>query len=105
MEFHFPNGIVPFDEDNYSYWSNRMQTYLTDLGVDIWLRIVNSYKVPKNASTNPDEKKLMISNSKARHIILSGLTPKFSSKVMACNTTKEVWDKLKIIYEGYPKGK
>jgi hypothetical protein len=42
----------------------------------------------------------MSCDSKARHVILSGLTPTVSSKVMGCNTTKEVWDKLKNIYEG-----
>jgi uncharacterized lipoprotein YehR (DUF1307 family) len=33
------------------------------------------------------------------------LTPTISSKVMGCNTAKEVWDKLKSIYEGDPKVK
>jgi hypothetical protein len=103
MEGHIPNGIPPFDGNNYAYWSNKIQTYLTTLGVDIWLSVVNGYKVPKNTPTDPDEKKLMSCNSKARHVIISGLTPTISSKVMGCNTTKEVWDKLKNIYEGDPE--
>jgi hypothetical protein len=78
---------------------------LKTLGVDIWLSVANGYKVPKTAPTDPDEKKLMICNSKARHVILSGLTPTFSNKVMACIIDKEVWDKLKRIYEGDPKFK
>jgi hypothetical protein len=102
---HIPNGIPPFDGNNYAYWRNIIQTYLTSLGVDIWLSVVNGYKVPKTTPTDPNEKKLMSCNSKARHVILSGLTPTISSKVMSCNTTKEVWDKLKNIYEGDPKVK
>jgi hypothetical protein len=47
MEGHIPNGTLPFDGNNYAYWSNRMKTYLTTLGVDIWLSVVNGYKVPK----------------------------------------------------------
>jgi hypothetical protein len=90
MKGHIPNGIPPFDGNNYPYWRNIMQTYLIDLGVDIYLSIVNGYKVPKNTPTNPGEKKLMSCNSRARHVIISGLTPTISSKVMGCNTTKKV---------------
>ena len=100
MKGHIPNGIPPFDGNNYAYWSNRIQTYLTALGVDIWISVVNGYKVPKNTPTNPNEKKLMSHNSKARYVINSGLTPIVSSKVMGCSTTKEVWDKLQTSYEG-----
>jgi hypothetical protein len=82
-----------------------MQTYLTALGVGIWLSVFNGYKVPKNTPTDPDEKKLMRCNSKPRHVIISGLTPTVSSKVMSWSTTKEVWDKIQNIYEGDPKVK
>ena len=53
----------------------------------------------------PNEKKLMSCNSKARHVIIVLLAPTISRKVMGCNTAKEVWDKLKSIYEGDPKVK
>jgi hypothetical protein len=46
MEGHIPNGIPSFDGNNYAYWRNKIQTYLIDLGVDIWLSIVNGYEVP-----------------------------------------------------------
>jgi hypothetical protein len=75
------------------------------LGVDIWYSIVNGYVIPKNAPTDPNEKKLMSSNSKVRHVILGTLAPTIARKVMGCNTIKEVWDKLKSIYEGDPKVK
>ena len=97
---HIPNGIPPFDGNNYAYWRNKIQTYLTTLGVDVWLSIVNGQKVPKNTPTDLDENKLMRCNSKARHVIISGLTPTISRKVMGCNTTKDIWYKLLNIYEG-----
>jgi hypothetical protein len=99
------NGIQKFDGRNYAYWSDRVKTYLTALGVDIWYSVVNGYVIPNNAPTDPNAKKLMSCNSKARHVILESLTPTIASKVMGCNTAKEVWDKLKNIYEGDPKVK
>jgi hypothetical protein len=102
---HISNGIQKFDGRNYAYWSDRVKTYLTTLGVDIWYSVVNGYVIPNNAPTDPNEKKLMSCNSKARHVILAALAPTIASKVMGCSTTKDVWDKLKSIYEGDPKVK
>jgi hypothetical protein len=102
---HISNGIQRFDGRNYAYWSDRVKTYLTALGVDIWYSVVNGYVIPNNAPTDPNEKKFMSCNSKAIHVILRALSPIIASKVMGCSTTKEVWDKLKSIYEGYPKVK
>jgi hypothetical protein len=102
---HITNEIPLFDGNNYAYWRNITQIYLTYLGVDIWLLVVNGYKVPKTTPTDPDEKKLMRCDANTWHIILGGLTPAIASKVMNCSTTKEVWDKLKNVYEGEPKVK
>jgi hypothetical protein len=102
---HISNGIQKFNGRNYAYWSDRVKTYLTTLGVDIWYSVVNGYVIPNNAPTDPNEKKLMSCNSKARHVILEALAPTIASKVMGCNTAKEVWDKLKSIYEGDTKVK
>jgi hypothetical protein len=102
---HIPNGIQQFDGSNYAYWSDRVKTYLKDLGVDIWYSVVNGYVIPTNAPTDPNEKNLMSCNSKSIHVILGTLAPTIASKVMGCSTAKEVWDKLKSIYEGDPKVK
>jgi hypothetical protein len=51
MEGHIPNGISPFDRNNYAYWRNKMKTYVTTLGVDICISVVNGYKYPKNTPT------------------------------------------------------
>jgi hypothetical protein len=86
LEGHLPNGIPPFDGDNCAYWRNIMEIYLKIFGLDIWLSFFIVYKAPKIAPTNTDHNKLMICNSKKRHVILSGLTPIVSSNVMACTT-------------------
>jgi hypothetical protein len=102
---HISNGIQKFDGRNYAYLSYRVKTYLTDLGVNIWYSILNSYVIPNNAPTAPNEKKLMSCNSKSIHVILVALAPTIASKVMGYNTTKEVWEKCKSIYKGDPKVK
>ena len=69
-----------FDRNNYALWSNRLQTYVLALGVDVWLSIVNGYKTPKNPPTNLDEKKLCSCNYKARQNILNALYQLFKPK-------------------------
>jgi hypothetical protein len=82
-----------------------VKTYLTSFGVDIWYSVINGYVIPNNSPTDPNEKNLMICNSKSRHVILGALAPTIARKVMGYNTAKEVLDKLKSIYEGDPKVK
>jgi hypothetical protein len=102
---HIQNGIQRFHGSNYEYWSDRVKTCLTTLGLYIWYSVVNGYVISKNAPTDPNEKKLMSCNLKGTHVILGALAPTISSKVIGCSTAKEVWDKLKSIYEGDPKVK
>jgi hypothetical protein len=102
---HISNGIQKFDGRNYGYWSDRVKNYLMALGVDIWYSVVNGYVILNNSPTDPNEKKLMSCNSKARHFILTALESTIASKLTGCNTSKEVWDKLKSIYKGDPKFK
>jgi hypothetical protein len=90
MEGHIPNDIPPFGGNNYAYWSKKMKTFLTTLGVDIFLSVFNCYKVPKNTLIDLDENNLLSCNSKDWHAIIIGLRPTVSSKVMGCHTTKEV---------------
>ena len=67
--------------------------------------IVNTYDIPTNPPANGRgaEKKNYEDNSKAMNVILSGLTEVVFVKVMHCETAKEIWDKLRNIYEGYDK--
>lgn len=105
LESFSSNTISIFEGNNYALWSDRMQTYLLALGVDVWLSVFKGYKYPKTPLTNPDEKKLCSCNYKARHNILNALSPIVQAKVICCNSAKEVWDKLKNIYEGNEKVK
>ena len=99
------NSIPVFDGNNYALWINRMHTYLMAIGVNVWLSIENAYKPSKTPPTDPKEKKASNCNYKARHNILNTMPPIVQAKVICCNLAKEVWDKLKIIYEGDEKVK
>ena len=52
-----------------------------------------------------NERRLMESNAKVIYALLGGLIGLEFVKVMHCTLAKEIWDKLKNIYEGYGKFK
>jgi hypothetical protein len=66
---------------------------------------VNRYNVPATPPIDQTSKKLYEHNLKAMNAILSGLAETIFVKVMHCETMKEIWDKLKNIYEGDDKVK
>jgi hypothetical protein len=99
------NKAPLFKGDNYAFWSIRMRSYLMELGCDVWLSVINGYDVPETAPSDTTAKKLYNDNSRVVNAILGGLTNNVFVKVMHCKSTKEIWDKLQIIYEGYSKVK
>ena len=99
------HGLPLFDGHNYAFWSVRMKLFLQSQGVDVWNSILNEYKTPASIPTDIVSKKLYECNSKAMYVILGGLASSELVKVMHCKSTKEIWDKLKGIYEGDVKVK
>ena len=67
--------------------------------------VVDGYKEPTVPSTNERAIKLRQNNSKATNALLNGLCDSVYVKVMHCNSTKEIWEKLQNIYEGDAKVK
>jgi hypothetical protein len=82
-----------------------MKSYLMALGFDVWISVVNGYTAPTTAPSQVVAKKLYNYNSRVVNAILGGLANSIFVKVTHCKSTKEIWDKLKIIYEGYGKVK
>ena len=82
-----------------------MRLFLQAQGAEVWTIVLNRYDTRVNPPTNAQGKKAYEGNSKEMNVILSGLTEIVFVKVMHCDTTKEVWDKLKNIYEGDDKVK
>jgi hypothetical protein len=99
------HGLPLFDGHNYAFWSIRMKLFLQSQGVDVWQAVLNEYKAPTTVPTDVAGKKLYESNSKAMYAILGGLAGSKFVKVMHCESAKELWDKLKKVYEGDTKVK
>jgi hypothetical protein len=97
MEEKIPNGIPPFDGINFEYWSNRMETYLKSLGVDVWFSVASGYNALKKPKTVA-QKEAKRNNKLAIDTILDGLTDSVKSKVGSCASSKELWEKLHDLY-------
>ena len=99
-------GKLPiFDGTNFGFWKKRMSYYLMSLGPEVWHSVLEGYKAPSSLPTDPDERKVYIANAKALNSITSGITDSEFTKVMNCDSTKEVWDKLVSLYDGDSKVK
>ena len=58
------------------------------------------YEEPKETISEKDAKLNFIANEKAMNVLLSGLCESEFIKVMHCETTKDISDKLENIHEG-----
>jgi hypothetical protein len=79
-----------------------MRTYIHAHGFQVWQSIVDGYTTPTVPPTNEKAVKLGENNSKSTNAILNGISDTIFTKVAHCKSTKEIWDKLQIIYEGDP---
>jgi hypothetical protein len=82
-----------------------MKTYIQAHGFQVWKSIVDGYTAPAVPTTNDKAVKLCENNSKAKNALLNGLSDTVFTKVSHCKSTKEIWDKLRNIYEGDTKVK
>ena len=97
--------VPVFNGEDYAFWSVRMRSRLMSIGLEFWLSVETWYVYPKSPPTYLEGIKQFGNNVKAVNAILAGLNRTMFSKVMHCNTTKEIWDKLHTIYEGDTKVK
>ncbi|VFQ97275.1 unnamed protein product [Cuscuta campestris] len=100
-----------FDGTNYTYWKERMRIYIQSTNFLLWRIIKNGKDVPMkkvgetNVPKTEDEYdaqdiKKVENNAKAINIIYCAVNPDDYRKISCCSTTKEMWDKLEITYEG-----
>ena len=82
-----------------------MNIYIQTQGFEIWQSIVDGYTTPTVPPTNDKAVKLGQNNSKDTNALLNGLSEMIFTKVAHCKSTKEIWDKLRNIYEGDSKVK
>ena len=101
----YKNGIPQFDGQKYSFWSIRMRTYIQAQGFQVWQSIVDGYTTLATPPTYDKEVKFGENNSKEKNALLNGLSDTIFTKFAHCKSTKEIWDKLRNIYEGDTKFK
>ena len=89
-----------FDGTNFVYWKVRVTAYLQSLGTEVWDIIDTGYTFPSATPTDPTEKKKYETNAKAVNTLLGCISQSKFVKVMQCKSTKEIWDKIVLIYEG-----
>jgi hypothetical protein len=82
-----------------------MRKYIQAQGFQVWQSIVDGYTTPTIPPTNDKEVKIDENNSKAINALLNGLSDTVFTKVSYCKYAKDIWDKLRNIYEGDSKVK
>ena len=70
------------------------------LGWKVWAATKNERNIGNQYPMDTVELGEYEGNAKALNTILSGLTNSVFTKFMQCTSSKQDWEKLKIIYEG-----
>jgi hypothetical protein len=82
-----------------------MNTYIQAQGFQVWQSIVDGYTALAVPPTSDKAVNLSENNSKSINVLLNGLSDTIFTKVAHCKSAKEIWDKLRNIYEGDSKVK
>ncbi|GAV74950.1 UBN2 domain-containing protein, partial [Cephalotus follicularis] len=89
-----------------------MTIFIQSLDYNLWdlivdgsnlptIRSENGDVLPKPRNTyNDDDRRRIQTNAKAKHIIICAINSSEFNRVSSCNSTKEMWDRLKVTYEG-----
>ena len=101
---HFSAPASPvFTGENYGMWSIKMKAYLQ--AFDLW-EVVEADKDPSPLRANPTVAQIKQHSEetakkfKALSALHAGVSDVIFIRIMACTTTKEVWDKLKEEFQG-----
>ncbi|MQM06066.1 hypothetical protein Taro_038887 [Colocasia esculenta] len=96
-----------FDGEDYTYWKTRMEYFLQGFDFQIWSIVEEGDLVILNNRDNwtEDDRKKISLNCKAKSILCCALSKKEFNRVSACKSTMEMWEKLRITYEGTNKVK
>ncbi|XP_075074662.1 uncharacterized protein LOC142162234 [Nicotiana tabacum] len=104
-----------FNGKHFSHWKVRMEIYAKSYDVNVWCVIKKgNYLLPAAAQppTNTedideytDEQMAVQVNSKARNLLYNAISGEEYEKISSCDTSKEMWDKVEVTYEGTNKVK
>ncbi|RVW64360.1 hypothetical protein CK203_046996 [Vitis vinifera] len=92
-----------FNGENYQVWAVKMKAYLRGLGLWQWVETERQIQPLGNNPTlnqirDHEKKKLTLQELYLTSMLLS--QNQFFTRIMACETPKKVWDKLKEMYLG-----
>ncbi|MQL90456.1 hypothetical protein Taro_023050 [Colocasia esculenta] len=94
-----------FNGEDYTYWKIRMEYFLQGFDFQIWSIIEEGDLVVLNNREHwtEDSRKKISLNCKAKSILCCALSKKEFNSVSACKSAMEIWEKLRITYEGTDK--
>ncbi|MQM23183.1 hypothetical protein Taro_056246 [Colocasia esculenta] len=107
IEGQLVNRPPLFDGEDYTYWKTRMEYFLQGFDFQIWSIIEEGDLVVLNNRQNwtEDDRKKISLNCKAKSILCCALSKKEFNRVSSCKSAMEMWEKLRITYEGTIKVK
>ncbi|MQM19043.1 hypothetical protein Taro_052041 [Colocasia esculenta] len=96
-----------FDGEDYTYWKTRMEYFLQGHDYQIWSMVEEGDLLVTNEKAQwiDDDRKKISLNCKAKSILCCALSKKEFNRVSACKSAMEMWEKLRITYEGTDKVK
>lgn len=100
-----------FSGSNYNYWKARMRIYIQATDYEVWKVIVGGpfrpTKTVNEVVVDKEEKewdendlKGVQLNAKAMNMLYCALDPAEFNRISACESAKEIWDKLEVTHEG-----
>ena len=104
----FPAKTPVFAGQNYGVWAVKMEAYLK--AFDLW-EIVDKDKQPTSLGNNPTVAQIKFHNEekaklfKALACLHGAVSEEIFTRIMACKTAKEAWDKLKAEFYGHDKSR
>ncbi|KAE8666817.1 hypothetical protein F3Y22_tig00112491pilonHSYRG00345 [Hibiscus syriacus] len=102
------SAVAPpvFEGENYQIWAIRMESYLE--ANDHWEAVEEDYEItplPANPTVaqikNHKEKRQR--KSKAKSCLFNAVSATVFTRIMTLKSAKEIWDFLKMKYEGNEK--
>jgi len=101
-----------FNGQHYGCWKNRLENYIQAEDYELWMLIKNGplismkvkedgtkvKKVPKEFDSY--DFKMMEKNAKAKKLLYFGLGPDEYTRISECESAKDIWEALQVVYEG-----
>ena len=113
------NRLFILDGINYEYWKARMVVFFKLLDSRIWKAVIKGWEYFKMLDTEgkftdelkseedwiKEEDELVFGNFKVLNVLFNGVDKNIFRLINICTVVKDVWEILKIIYEGIFKVK